>query len=57
MPAQQSGSPMTIMWKVKLDLVFAISGRCPYPGEYRAFTLQALISVWTGGGASLGGHK
>jgi len=38
MPAPQSGSPMTYMWKGKQYIVVAISGGA-YSGEYRAYRL------------------
>jgi quinoprotein glucose dehydrogenase len=38
MPAQESGSPMTYMWKGKQYIVLAISGGV-YSGEYIAFAL------------------
>ena len=38
MPAPQTGSPMTYMWKGKQYIVVAVSGGA-YSGEYLAFTL------------------
>lgn len=38
MPAPQTGSPMTYMWKGKQYIVVAVSGGA-YTGEYLAFTL------------------
>ena len=40
MPAPQSGSPMTYMWKGKQYIVVAISGGV-YSGEYVAFSLPS----------------
>ena len=38
MPAPESGSPMTYMWKGKQYIIIAVSGGA-YSGEYIAFTL------------------
>jgi quinoprotein glucose dehydrogenase len=38
MPAPQSGSPMTYMWKGKQYIIVAVSGGA-YSGEYIAYTL------------------
>ena len=40
LPAPQSGSPMTYMWKGKQYIIVAVSGGA-YSGEYIAFTLPA----------------
>lgn len=55
MPAQQSGSPMTYMWKGKQYIIVAISGGM-YSGEYLAFTLpdapEGPSTTGSGGGGS-----
>jgi quinoprotein glucose dehydrogenase len=60
MPAQQSGSPMTYIWKGKQYIVLAISGGA-YSGEYIAFTPPeaeaAPTSLSAGGRASTGGPE
>ena len=41
MPAPETGSPMTYMWKGKQYIVIAVSGGA-YSGEYLAFTLPEV---------------
>lgn len=48
-PAPQSGSPMTYMWKGKQYIVVAISGGV-YSGEYVAFTLPDEEGATSGSG-------
>ena len=51
MPAPQTGSPMTYMWKGKQYIVVAVSGGA-YTGEYLAFTLPDVEDKTpTSGGA------
>ena len=51
MPAPQTGSPMTYMWKGKQYIVVAVSGGA-YSGEYLAFTLpEAEDKTPTAGGS------
>jgi len=52
MPAQESGSPMTYMWKGKQYIIVAISGG-NYSGEYICFTLPEVPETPSVGG---GGH-
>jgi quinoprotein glucose dehydrogenase len=53
MPAAETGSPMTYMWKGKQYIVIAVSGGA-YSGEYLAFTLpeaeERTPTSGTGGG-------
>jgi quinoprotein glucose dehydrogenase len=50
MPAPESGSPMTYMWKGKQYIIIAVSGGA-YSGEYLAFSLPETEETRpTGGG-------
>ena len=56
MPAPQSGSPMTYMWKGKQYIIVAISGGV-YTGEYVAFTLPDAPEGTPTSGSGNGGRQ
>ena len=56
MPAQESGSPMTYMWKGKQYIILAISGGS-YSGEFLAFTLPESAEATPTSGSGSGGRQ